>query len=166
MRPALLRAFAWGCSAHLLLGEHPVSQRATGESAHRLKVTLALRTLSEYGKIDGCTQLGSLYAPLAEELDEWGHRATLAGPRDVPSLSAEGRRRAAGGQETRKPPRLKRPPRVHYGFTPTEGSPTADASPIVAQGAHCVHGQKPEIPHVARMLCAPSPPPQSRRDAK
>jgi len=101
MRPALLRAFAWGCSAHLLLGEHPVSQRATGESAHRLKVSIALRTLSEYGKIDGCTQLGSLSAPLAEELDEWGHRATLAGPRDVPSLSAEGRQRAAKRRESR-----------------------------------------------------------------
>ena len=74
-------------SAHLLLGEHPVPQRATRESSHRLKVPMTLRTLSEYGELDGCTPLGSLSAPLAEELDERGHRASLSGPRDVPSFS-------------------------------------------------------------------------------
>ena len=79
--PDLLSAFAWGWSVHLLLGEHPLPQRATRESSHRLKVPIAPRTLSEYGKIDGCTQLGSLSAPLAEELDERGHRVTLSGPR-------------------------------------------------------------------------------------
>ena len=96
MGPDLLRAFAWGWSAHLLLGEQPFPQRATRESSHRLKVSIALRTPSEYGEFDGCTPLNSVSTPLADELDERGHPTTYSGPteRCLHSI-AEGRQRGA-----------------------------------------------------------------------
>ena len=96
MGPDLLRAFAWGWSAHLLLGEQPFPQRATRESSHRLKVSIAIRTPSEYGEFDGCTPLNSVATPLADELDERGHPTTYSGPteRCLHSI-AEGRQRGA-----------------------------------------------------------------------
>jgi hypothetical protein len=70
-------AFAWGWATHLLLGEQLLPRWATGDTSHPLKVPIAPRTLSEYGKLDRCTSLSSLSAALADELDERGHRASL-----------------------------------------------------------------------------------------
>jgi hypothetical protein len=75
--PGLFAAFACGWSAHLLLGEQPLAQRAMGNDAHRLKLPLACRALSEYGELDGCGSLDSLSAALALELDQRGHRLRL-----------------------------------------------------------------------------------------
>jgi hypothetical protein len=70
-------AFAWGWATHLLLGEQLLPRWARGDTSHPLKVPIAPRTLSEYGKLDRCTSLSSLSAALADELDERGHRASL-----------------------------------------------------------------------------------------
>ena len=75
--PELLAAFAYGWPTHLLLAEHALAQRSTRNDSHRLKVPIAVRTLSEYGELDGCASLSPVSAPLAGELDERGHGSSL-----------------------------------------------------------------------------------------
>ena len=151
MGPDLLGAFAWGWSAHLLLGEQPFPQRATRESSHRLKVSIALRTPSEYGEFDGCTPLNSVSTPLADELDERGHPTTYSGPTERCLHSI-----AEGGQRGPRRPRDAKAASVEaasacpYAFSPTDGSQRPLRRHRCGERL-CVHRHQPAIPHVAHM---------------
>ena len=160
--PDLLVVCRW--STHLLLGEQPFPQCATRDSPHRLKVPFALRTLSEYGELDGCTPLGSLSAPLAAELYERGHRASLSGHGTCLTQCGSRPSGQPGGQETRKPPRLKRLPRVHSGRI-DRGVATVDAPTALPRSCFASTATKQRF-RMLRECSEPSQRPQSRRDAE